>query len=72
LQQLGLEGIAALDNCRLVAYDRLQDSVEGSFDGKDEEQISEILAGAGRGKHDLMLEIKSENQIWEPHKPGSK
>ena len=71
LQQLGFEGIVALERCRLVLYDRLQDSVEGSFDGKDEEPISDLLSATGHGKHDLMLETKKNDEPWKPHKPGS-
>lgn len=38
-----LEGIVPIEQCRLVSYNRLHNSIECSFEGKDDETIADIL-----------------------------
>ncbi|KAF4530051.1 hypothetical protein B566_EDAN018293, partial [Ephemera danica] len=69
--QLGMEGLVPLEWSRLVAYDQLQDSIEGSFEGREEDPICDIVNGSGKGKLDLMLELKKNDNPWVPQKPGT-
>lgn len=52
-------------------YDRLQDTIESSFEGRDNDPISEILSSLRRTyKYDLLLEIRSEDAEFEVYQPG--
>ena len=60
-----------IERCRLVNYDRLQDSIECSFEGKEEESIGEILNSLrGTYKNDMLLEIRKEDEQFETYQPG--
>lgn len=73
LQSLRLEGVVPLERCRLVNYDRLQDTIECSFDGRENDPISEILSSLrGNYKYDLLLEIRGEDAEFEVYQPGGK
>lgn len=70
LQSLHLEEVVPLEHCRLVSYDRLQDTIECSFEGRANEPIGEILSGLrGNG---LLLEIRGEDAEFETYLPGGK
>lgn len=54
-------------------YDRLQDTIECSFEGRENDPISEILSGLrGNYKYDLLLEIRREDAEFEVYQPGGK
>lgn len=65
-----MEGVVPLERCRLVNYDRLQDTIECSFEGRENDPISEILSSL-RG-YDLLLEIRREDAEFEVYQPGGK
>ena len=70
LQSLRLEGVVPLEHCRLVSYDRLQDTIECSFEGHANVPIGETLSGLrGNG---LLLEIRGEDAEFETYLPGGK
>ncbi|KAJ9585896.1 hypothetical protein L9F63_020459 [Diploptera punctata] len=70
-KNLNLEGIVPIERCRLVQYDKSQESIECSFEGRDEEPIGEILNSIrGSYKNDLLLEIRKEDGQFETYQPG--
>jgi len=70
LQSLRLEGVVPLEHCRLVSYDRLQDTIECSFEGCANDPIGETLNSLrGNG---LLLEIRGEDAEFETYLPGGK
>ncbi|XP_069705284.1 ubiquitin carboxyl-terminal hydrolase 47 isoform X2 [Periplaneta americana] len=70
-KNLHLEGVVPLERCRLVNYDKLQDTIECSFEGRDEEPVGEILNSVrGNYKYDLLLEIRKEDAQFETYQPG--
>lgn len=69
LQRLNLEKVVPIERCRLVSYDRFKDSIECSFDGRENETIGEIFHNL---KNDFLLEIRGEDEEFEVYKPGSK
>jgi len=53
-----------------VSYDRLQDTIECSFEGRANDPIGETLSGLrGNG---LLLEIRGEDAEFETYLPGGK
>jgi hypothetical protein len=69
-QSLHLEEVVPLEQCRLVNYDRLQDTIECSFEGRANEPVGEIMSGLrGNG---LLLEIREEGAEFETYLPGGK
>ena len=70
MQNLRLEGVVPLERCRLVSYDRLQDTIECSFEGHTNDPIGETLSGLrGNG---MLLEIRGEDAEFETYLPGGK
>lgn len=70
-QELGLNNTVPLERCRLVKYEEFHDSLECSFDGQDDELISEVLGGVRSSyKFDLLMEIRDEDKAFEVYKPG--
>ncbi|PSN42002.1 Ubiquitin carboxyl-terminal hydrolase 47 [Blattella germanica] len=70
-KSLHLEGVVPLERCRLVNYDRLQDTIECSFEEREDEPIGEILSSLrGNYKYDLLMEIRKEDQEFETYQPG--
>ncbi|XP_076039758.1 ubiquitin carboxyl-terminal hydrolase 47-like isoform X2 [Oratosquilla oratoria] len=70
-EELELEGVVPLERCRLVKYEEVHDSLECSFDGQDDELISEILGGVRSSyKFDLLMEVRDEDKQFEVYKPG--
>jgi hypothetical protein len=56
-----------------VSYDRLQDTIECSFEGHDNDPLGEVLNNLrGNYKYDLLLEIRKEDAEFEVYQPGSK
>jgi ubiquitin carboxyl-terminal hydrolase 47 len=67
-KNLHLEEVVPLEHCRLVSYDRLQDTIECSFEGCANDPIGETLGGLrGNG---LLLEIRREDAEFETYLPG--
>ncbi|KAG7164653.1 Ubiquitin carboxyl-terminal hydrolase 47-like [Homarus americanus] len=70
-KELGLENVVPLERCRLVKYEEFHDSLECSFEGQEDELISEILGGVRSSyKFDLLMEIRDEDKTFEVYKPG--
>lgn len=60
-----------VERCRLVKYEEFHDSLECSFEGQEEEVISEVLGGVRTSyKFDLLMEIRDEDKQFEVYKPG--
>jgi hypothetical protein len=56
-----------------VNYDRLQDTIECSFEGREDDPIGEIVNSLrGNYKHDFLLEIRKEGVEFETYQPGGK
>ncbi|XP_068203218.1 ubiquitin carboxyl-terminal hydrolase 47-like isoform X2 [Palaemon carinicauda] len=70
-EEMGLQNIVPIERCRLVKYEEFHDSLECSFEGQEDELISEILGGVRNNyKFDLLLEIRDEDKAFEVYKPG--
>nr|CAD7439732.1 unnamed protein product [Timema bartmani] len=70
---LKLEDVIPLDRCRLVNYDHLQDTIECSFEGREEDPIGDILyILRSNFKYDLLLETRREDQNFEVYRIGGK
>lgn len=55
----------------MVKYEEFHDSLECSFEGQEEEPISEVLGGVRTSyKFDLLMEIRDEDKQFEVYKPG--
>nr|CAD7196168.1 unnamed protein product [Timema douglasi] len=68
---LKLEDVIPLDRCRLVNYDHLQDTIECSFEGREEDPIGDILyILRSNFKYDLLLETRREDQNFEVYRIG--
>lgn len=66
-KRLKLQHIA-MERCRLVAYDSNEENVQCSFEGKDMEQIRELLCEYSSSE--LLLEIRDENTKFDVYHPG--
>lgn len=67
-KRLKLQNIAPLSRCRLVAYDSNEENVQCSFDGKESEQIRDLLCELSSSE--LLLEIRNENAKFDVYVPG--
>lgn len=71
-----LEGIVPIEQCRLVSYNSSQNSIECSFEGRDEEMISDIVSSLKTNyktdsfNTDWLLEIRHKDQEFIEYKPG--
>lgn len=63
-----LQNIAPMSRCRLVAYDSNEENVLCSFDGKDAEQIRDLLGELSSSE--LLLEIRDEDSKFDVYVPG--
>lgn len=63
-----LQNIAPMSRCRLVAYDSNEENVQCSFDGKETEQIRDLLAELSSSE--LLLEIREEDAKFDVYVPG--
>ena len=62
-----------LDCVRLVKYDDAYENIECSYEGRDDEPIGDLLGGVKQTYFfDLLLEVKSTSQSFEPVKAGGK
>lgn len=71
-----LENIVPIEQCRLVSYNRLHNTIECSFEGRDEETISDVIGSmkykfkTDSYKIDWLLEIRNKDQEFIEYKPG--
>lgn len=71
-----LENIVPIEQCRLVSYNRLHDTIECSFDGQDESTIADVIANlkcnykSDTFKTEWLLEIRNKDQEFVEYKPG--
>lgn len=63
-----LHNIAPMSRCRLVAYDSADENIQCSFDGKETEQIRDLLSDLT--SIDLLLEVRDEDSKFEVYVPG--
>lgn len=63
-----LQNITPMSRCRLVAYDSNEENVLCSFDGKESEQIRDLLSELSSSE--LLLEIRDEDTEFEVYVPG--
>ena len=55
----------------MVKYEEFHDSIECSFEDKDDEPISEVLGGVKSSyKFDLLMEIRDKHKTFEAYKAG--
>lgn len=64
-----LRGLVPLERCRLVAYDHVEENVHCSFEGKEKDLIRELMDSPLI--HELLLEVRDENVVFEPVIPRS-
>jgi len=57
-----------IEQCRLVTYDRSKNTIECSFEGKDDERISDLLDKVY--KRDFFLQIREKDEEFKTHRPG--
>lgn len=67
-KRLKLQHIAPMERCRLVAYDSNEENAQCSFDGKEMEQIRDLLCEYSSSE--LLLEIRDENAKFDVYVPG--
>lgn len=67
-KRLKLQNIAPMSQCRLVAYDSNEENVQCSFDGKEQEQLRDLLNEFSSSE--LLLEIREENATFSVYLPG--
>ncbi|RXN00992.1 Ubiquitin carboxyl-terminal hydrolase 47 [Acipenser ruthenus] len=68
---LDLDGIVALDCCRLVKYDEFHEYLERSYEGEEETPMGLLLGGVKSSyMFDLLLETKRPEQVFQLYKPG--
>lgn len=70
-----LENSVPIEQCRLVSYNKLHETIECSFEGRDEQTIAYVLATMkcsykSDGKTDWLLEIREKDQEFVEYKPG--
>lgn len=63
-----LQNIAPMSRCRLVAYDSNEENVLCSFDGKETEQIRDLLSELSSSE--LLLETRDEDSKFDVYVPG--
>lgn len=63
-----LQNIAPMSRCRLVAYDSNEENVLCSFDGKETDQIRDLLSELSSSE--LLLETRDEDSKFEVYVPG--
>ncbi|XP_055315105.1 ubiquitin carboxyl-terminal hydrolase 47 isoform X3 [Sitodiplosis mosellana] len=63
-----LQNIVPMSRCRLVAYDSNEENVLCSFDGKESEQIRDLLSELSSSE--LLLETRDEDSKFEVYVPG--
>lgn len=68
---LNLDDLVPLNQCRLVSYDPQDDTIECSFDGKEEETLGDILTNVWRKpcklEFEFLLEIKGKEDFVQYH-----
>lgn len=71
-----LENIVPIEQCRLVSYNRLHDTIECSFEGQNDRTIADVIANlkcdfkTDTYKTDWLLEIRNKDQEFVEYKPG--
>lgn len=71
-----LENIVPIEQCRLVSYNRLHDTIECSFEGQEEKTIAEVLSNLKSNyktdtfKTDWLFEIRNKDAEFVVYKPG--
>lgn len=66
--RLNLEKVAPVERCRLVAYDSKTGNIECSFEGREQDEIGEIMTPLHT--NELLLQIREEDGEFEYYAPG--
>ncbi|KAL1130878.1 hypothetical protein AAG570_012119 [Ranatra chinensis] len=70
-QNLLLEGVVPEEQCRLVSFNRSQDQMEVSFEGREKETIGEIISSLrNSSNYEMFLEIREKDQVFTPYSLG--
>lgn len=64
-----LHNVAPISRCRLVAYDSGEENIQCSFDGKETDQIRDLLIDPTSS--DLLLEVRDEDSSFDIYMPGN-
>ncbi|XP_063987219.1 ubiquitin carboxyl-terminal hydrolase 47 [Diachasmimorpha longicaudata] len=64
---LDLVNVVDLDQCRLVTYEIISDTIESTFDGQDQETLGGLLQ---QSNPDMLLEIRKKDEEFEAYEPG--
>lgn len=67
---LKVKGIAPIERCRLVAYDRNTEIIETSFECQEDKTIDEIMKSLKKSS-ELLLETRDEDELFESYHPDS-
>lgn len=62
-KRLKLHNVAPMSRCRLVAYDSCDENIQCSFDGKDQQQIRDLMNEIS--STEMLLEIRDEDTPFE-------
>lgn len=65
-----LDGIVPVEQCRLVSYDSVSESIDVSFDNQDGEAMISIYESMSSCAQSLYLEIREPDSQFEPYCPG--
>lgn len=63
-----IEHIASLERCRLVAYDSIEENIQCSLEGKEDDLVRDVLADLPLSS-DLLLEIRDDDANFEVYLP---
>lgn len=67
-KRLKLHSVAPMSRCRLVAYDSCEENIQCSFDGKDQQQIRDLMNDVT--SNELLLEIRDEESPFDVYVQG--
>uniref|UniRef100_A0A1B6DYN4 Ubiquitin carboxyl-terminal hydrolase 47 n=1 Tax=Clastoptera arizonana TaxID=38151 RepID=A0A1B6DYN4_9HEMI len=70
-KNLKIEGIVPLEDCRLVNYSYIYETIEASFEGRENDHIGDILSSLkSMCKNDFLLDIKAKDEEFQVYQPG--
>lgn len=66
---MNISQFAPLERCRLVAYDHMSDEIVQSLEGREQEEVGDVLSSLPNGE-DFLLEFRGENEEFEKYEVG--
>jgi uncharacterized protein (UPF0297 family) len=67
--RLAIKTYAPVENCRLVAFDHTNETIECSLEGKEHKRISDVLNSIR--STEMLLEVRDSNSEFEVYAPGA-